>query len=49
MFAQLLCVCLAAVSALAADVLDDCKLSSDKMSSNEQAVLNRLAPLKHKR
>ncbi|XP_071987494.1 cation-dependent mannose-6-phosphate receptor isoform X1 [Engystomops pustulosus] len=43
---RLLCVCLAAVSAMAAD---DCILNGGKISASEQAVLNRLAPLKHKR
>ncbi|XP_040294628.1 cation-dependent mannose-6-phosphate receptor [Bufo bufo] len=47
MFAQLLCVGLAAVSVVAAQVVDDCKLN--KMSPSEQAVLDRLAPLKHQR
>ncbi|XP_073541289.1 cation-dependent mannose-6-phosphate receptor [Phyllobates terribilis] len=49
MFARWLCVCLAAISAVTAEVVDDCKLSSDKVSASEQALLNRLAPLKHKR
>ncbi|XP_056385135.1 cation-dependent mannose-6-phosphate receptor [Hyla sarda] len=48
MYARLLCVCLAAVSVVA-DVIEDCKLSGDKTSSTEQALLSRLAPLKHKR
>ncbi|KAG9470599.1 cation-dependent mannose-6-phosphate receptor [Eleutherodactylus coqui] len=49
MYAPLFCVCLAAVSFVAADVVDDCKINSERVSASEQAVLNRLAPLKHKR
>ncbi|XP_069609953.1 cation-dependent mannose-6-phosphate receptor [Ranitomeya imitator] len=49
MYARWLCVCLAALSAVAAEIVDNCKLSSDKVSASEQALLNRLAPLKHRR
>ncbi|XP_075699329.1 cation-dependent mannose-6-phosphate receptor [Rhinoderma darwinii] len=50
MYSRLLCVCLAAVTVMAADpVVEDCILTGDKKSASEQAVLNRLAPLKHKR
>ncbi|XP_069836258.1 cation-dependent mannose-6-phosphate receptor [Dendropsophus ebraccatus] len=49
MYARALCVCLAAMSVVAAEVIEDCKLNSEKLSSTEQALLKRLAPLKQKR
>ncbi|KAM3912862.1 cation-dependent mannose-6-phosphate receptor isoform 1-T2 [Leptodactylus fuscus] len=48
MYVRLLCVCLAVVSAIAADA-DNCKLNGDQESASERAVLERLAPLKNMR
>ncbi|XP_053548780.1 cation-dependent mannose-6-phosphate receptor isoform X2 [Bombina bombina] len=53
MYSWLSYICLAAVSSLAVGeaVINDCQLvgDADKKSTVEQALLQRLAPLKHKR
>ncbi|XP_075072223.1 cation-dependent mannose-6-phosphate receptor [Mixophyes fleayi] len=52
MYARLWCVCLAAVSAMAAEppIVNDCILiGGEQKSASEQSLLQRLAPLKHKR
>ncbi|XP_018426806.1 PREDICTED: cation-dependent mannose-6-phosphate receptor [Nanorana parkeri] len=51
MYAQLWCLCLVAATAFAADQpVDDCVLTGgDKKSAAEQALLQRLAPLKTKK
>ncbi|XP_068111362.1 cation-dependent mannose-6-phosphate receptor [Hyperolius riggenbachi] len=52
MYAQLWCLCLAAVSALAADsptLFNECLVPGDKKSAAETALLKRLEPLKNKR
>lgn len=50
MYAQLCYLCLVAATAFAADqIVDDCVLTGEKKSPAEQALLQRLAPLKNKK